>query len=342
MSFSLAQPFRAGRRAPHDGSSGLQPVPATPGDAQTGREVFAFPGLDSAVERAAFSADGRLALTLETRNVRRSVYRNAEGNGSSNGGDNRKKTTVRIWDVAARKQLAALVAAEGPITWAAFSPDGKRVVTAADSASVGRGRFSNPPSISVWDATTGEQLFTLKENGADRPFAEFSPDGRRLLTVSHNRVCVWDAASGEKRGALKGPWSSFARFGPDSRRVVAVSPYEGPRLWDVETNKILPLKDHQLVVNGAAFSPDGRLVATVSDDETARVWETATGREVYTLTGHEGPVRCVAFSPDGRRVATSSDDGTARVWLLDPLSSALRHKPRELTERERQHFEIAE
>jgi WD40 repeat protein len=96
------------------------------------------------------------------------------------------------------------------------------------------------------------------------------------------------------------------------------------------------------VVSAVAFSPDGRFVATASDDETARVWETATGKEVYTLSGHEGPVRCVAFSPDGKRLATGSDDGTARLWLLDPLPAALRRKPRELTGPERQRFEITD
>ena len=320
-------------------------IPFTPvrlWDTRTGQEVFAFPGLRSTVERAAFSADGRLALTLESGHVKRSVYRSVEGYRSSSGGDNNQKTTVRIWDLAARKPIAALDAAEGRITWAAFSPDGKRVVTAADSANIERGRFANPPSISVWDAATGAKLLTLKEGGADRPYAEFSPDGRRLLTVSHNQVYVWDAATGDKRGTLKGPWSSFARFGPDGRWVIAVSPYEGPRLWEVETDRAIPLKGHQLVVNAAAFSPDGRLVATASDDETARVWEMATGREMYMLTGHEGPVRAVAFSPDGRRLATASTDGTARVWQLDLLAAALRHQPRELTPLERQRVEIAE
>jgi WD40 repeat protein len=323
---------------------GEEDIPFTPvrlWNAKTGEEVFAFPGLDSAVERVEFSPDGRFVLTLETGEVRRGIYISGTGGRTMSGGENGKKTTVRVWEVAARKQIAAWETAEGPITWAAFSPGGRRVVTAANTLTMEGGRVEKPPSIALWETTTGKKLRTLPEWGADHPYVQFGPDGRSLLSLSHSQVRIWDAETGKERRAFKGPWSSFARFSQDSRWVLTVSPYEGPSLWEIETNKVVPLKGHQLVVHWAACSPDGRLMATASEDETARIWETATGKEVYTLTGHQGAVHRVAFSPDGRRVVTASEDGTARVWLIDPLPTALRHKPRELTEPERKRFEIA-
>jgi WD40 repeat protein len=44
------------------------------------------------------------------------------------------------------------------------------------------------------------------------------------------------------------------------------------------------------------------------------VWEAETGKELHSLTGHEGGVYSVSWSPDGNRLATASNDGTVRVW----------------------------
>src|SRR5262249_3854680 len=99
-------------------------------DAATGREVLGFQGHDSAVATAEFSLDGQRVLTAET--ARASIY-HADPQGTRSGGaPTREHTAARIWDVASGKQLGALQGHEGPITSAAFSPDGRLVVTTSE------------------------------------------------------------------------------------------------------------------------------------------------------------------------------------------------------------------
>ena len=43
-----------------------------------------------------------------------------------------------------------------------------------------------------------------------------------------------------------------------------------------------------------------------------KVWDVMTGKELLTLSGHEGRISGLAFSPDGKRLATAGDDGTRR------------------------------
>jgi hypothetical protein len=106
-----------------------------------------------------------------------------------------------------------------------------------------------------------------------------------------------------------------ATFSPDGKWIVTASHDRTARVWNAVTGaEIAVLKGHESQLNSAAFSPDGRRVVTASDDKTARVWDASTGAEIAVLKGHEKGVKFATFSPDGTHVVTASVDHTARVW----------------------------
>jgi hypothetical protein len=112
----------------------------------------------------------------------------------------------------------------------------------------------------------------------------------------------------------EGPVHS-AQFSPDGKRIVTASDDKTARLWDTESGKLLAtLQGHESYVNSAQFSPDGKRIVTASYDKGARLWEAESGRLLATFQGHEGRVTSAQFSPDGKRVVTASADKTARLW----------------------------
>ena len=59
---------------------------------------------------------------------------------------------------------------------------------------------------------------------------------------------------------------------------------------------------------------------------------------IRILKGHEERLCSAVFSPDGERLVTAPTDTTARIWPVDPLRCAVKLKPRDLTETERNRF----
>jgi WD40 repeat protein/serine/threonine protein kinase len=183
--------------------------------------------------------------------------------------------TAQVWDAATGRPFTKTLTHGGlrflgfgpgiQVRSAAFSPDGRRVVTA-----------SLDWTAQVWDAATGKPLAKLT-HGDGVNSAAYSPDGCCVVTASvDNSARVWDAETGRlltpplKHGATV----RSAAFSSNGRRVLTASVDKTARVWDAETGRpVSPPLWHDGRLRSAAFSPDGRRVVTAGDDKTARVWD---------------------------------------------------------------------
>jgi WD40 repeat protein/tetratricopeptide (TPR) repeat protein len=255
-------------------------------DAATGQPITPPLKHGNALHHAEFSPDGRRVLT-------------ASWDG-----------TARVWDAATGQPITPPLKHSGQVNHAEFSPDGCRVITASFDG-----------TARVWDAATGQPItLPLTADRKEAGYAEFSPDGRYVLTGARGIFAapsgparVWDAATGQPiTPPLPG---GGAHFSPDGRRIFTASSDGTVRVWELAFDPpITPPLKHSSGVTHAELSPDGRRVLTASNDGTARVWNAATSQPITPPLKHAGPVEWAEFSPEGRRVLTASGDGTARVW----------------------------
>jgi WD40 repeat protein/serine/threonine protein kinase len=151
----------------------------------------------------------------------------------------------------------------------------------------------------------------------------FSPGGSRLATSGFGQeVKVWDAATGQEVGALKGKITGASpAYSPDGKRIVTGSGGLGTGQvlgWDAETGmQTLAVKGLAGIPYSVAYSPDGKRIVGGGSDGVVKVWDAQTGLEVHTLKGHSKAVFSVAFGPDGKRLVSGSGDATVKLWDAD-------------------------
>jgi hypothetical protein len=140
----------------------------------------------------------------------------------------------------------------------AWSPDGTRIVTTSEDN-----------TARVWDAQTGEELFSLIGHEEGVWPASWSPDGTRILTGSEdNTARVWDAQTGEELFSLIGheDWVLHATWSPDGTRILTAAFNGTSRVWDAQTGVELAS-----MAGYAVWSPDGKYIFTTSFD-TVKMW----------------------------------------------------------------------
>jgi WD40 repeat protein len=222
-----------------------------------------------------------------------------------------------IWDLEAGRRLFGVAGHTWETTGAAYSPDGRAIVTIGTA-----GRML------VWDASTGRALRTLE--GCDSGYVNgftHSRDSTRLATAGDAAACVWEVATGRviARVAADTEQVSASGFSPDGTRLVTASKDAVARIWDLSTGALVKaLSGHESHLTYAEFSPDGARILTastdyvikppgaedgqrLSTDHTARVWSIDTGAELDVLGRYENRVAHAAFSADGSRIVTAGD-----------------------------------
>ena len=174
--------------------------------------------------------------------------------------------TAKVWDAGSGTLLNELGGHAGPVTAAAISPDGRRVVTGGQSDDVPR----------LWRLDLGEPPLLLDKQHGYVVVAAFDGTGSRLLTGS-NQVRVWDVEQGSLLSTPAGPHAgpSAAVFSPDGQRILSGSSSDWVAyVSEASSGRLLrELRGHTSNIAAVAFSPDGLRAATASADGTARIWD---------------------------------------------------------------------
>ena len=228
---------------------------------------------------------------------------------------NRDGKAMRLWDVAAGRQLLEL---PSPDARYSLSPDGKTLAVAAEKG------------VKLYDTTTAATTGSLE--GAERPdYLAWSPDAKILAVATEKGLKLYDATTASATISLEGAerhdnlaWSR------DGKTLSAVCD-ETIRLWDAASGrhtedstslrKAASLIGPRCGIDSACWLDEQILV--MGSVYGACVWDSRSRTVLRTMPGYPGTNCC--FSPAARLVAfpalglirlRSLDDGRLLYTLL--------------------------
>lgn len=217
-------------------------------DMGTGKVLGTLPGHGDGLNDAAISPDGSVIAT---------------------GGYDK---FVRRWDVATRKELAALPC-DNPARRVVFAPGGKTLASGEDAIG------NEDGLLHLWDAKTGKSLRTMKGHANGVLTLAYAPDGKLLASAGHDKVIrLWEPATGAAKGRLAGHADSVyaLAFSPDGKTLASGGQGGQLRLWDSATGKaIASVEADNNYVAVIAYSPDGKLLIEAGSEGGIRLWDPA-------------------------------------------------------------------
>jgi RNA polymerase sigma factor (sigma-70 family) len=257
-----------------------------------------------------------------------------------------KERTIRLWDLATRRELRRFDRgavpededAEPPPEDGGGTVDKKmdrrmlatlgmdfQVTLSRDGKIVAANRAG---TVLLWDTATGQKLREIKTGKRTVYQLVFSADAKSLLTLDRDQsVSIWDVATGRhiKTVARKTPSDR------DAGQMAAVSPGFKYLAWqhaelatqsvfiklmDLTTGEELPtIKAPLGGAFGMVFSADDKLLAWSGFLGGLVLWDVAAGKELRNFGGgFYDPATSLAFSPDGKLLAASRANATVELW----------------------------
>ncbi|KAB8317917.1 hypothetical protein SD81_022020 [Tolypothrix campylonemoides VB511288] len=241
---------------------------------------------------------------------------------------------VRIWDLS--NKVPVTIKSKDDITEASWSRDGKYIVTPTWK------------SVLIWDKY-GQQLARFQGHSGIVSSANFSPNGKLIVTASYDKTArVWNT-SGKQLLLLSGDddklgyaafspdgkyiltvnyntksriWSAsgkllatfqsaYARWSLNGKYIMAMSHNNKTSLWNLSGKKIVEFEGQTSFIFGANFSRDGERIVTTNGN-IATIWNTS-GQKLSKFKANQD-IYNPSFSPDGKLVITTSQDNSVIIW----------------------------
>ncbi|MFC2107088.1 caspase family protein [Bacteroidota bacterium] len=215
--------------------------------------------------------------------------------------------TAIVWDAINAKLLYKLRGHTGSVKSAEFSPDAKWILTTSYNNEIKIWDASTGIEIQDIEEDSYYDIHTTQFSPDENRLLTASAANAKIWDISTGMELI--KLSGYPNGFVS------AQFSPDGKLIVTATGEKTALIWNANTGELLhKLQGHTNELSSGLFSPDGKWVITCSADGTAIIWNATDGSRHCDLKGHKSEVFSAQFSPDGKYIITLSRDHILKIW----------------------------
>ena len=236
---------------------------------------------------------------------------------------NTKEGQQRLYTIGTYQYIVNLREQKDYIYRFTFSPDETMLLSG-----------SKDGTITAWDTTTGNEVFTINGHLEGVRVIALSETGDTLTTLNqpYNPPGIiqqrqWDINTGKLLSTVfsRGLEGGHMVISPDGKTLATHSVSGNCSLWSIKTDP--PQRVSSFALEGYprsglnvrfAFSLDGTMMAAGGEDHAVHVWSLSDNarslQHQFTAKKHTENVWALAFSPDGTKLATGGRDKEFRIW----------------------------
>ncbi|KAL9124354.1 MAG: hypothetical protein Q9217_006310 [Psora testacea] len=227
---------------------------------------------------------------------------------------------ARVWDMISGRCIQVIDHGEQAASTAAWTPDGKAIVT---------GSLDKHGQLCL-RSVDGQESFNWPTDLRTQDCA-ITPDGQRLIVMSTDPyITVYNLPTKTEEYSIKvSHQMTCISVSRDSRNMLVNMRNDEVHLIDIETADIIRRYTGQqqdgFIIRSAFGGADEGLVISGSSDSKVYIWHKENGTLIETLEGHtQGCVNTVAWNPaDPTMFASGGDDRMVRIWTKEPEPSSL-------------------
>lgn len=216
--------------------------------------------------------------------------------------------SVRLFDVAARKQLCIVGTHDNWVTSVRFVPNSDPLLaisTDTDGMAL------------IWDVLAKKQIGVFDDHVAEITTLDVSVDGTRAASASEDgQVVLWYVSTREPYAILTGHDGNVAAvtFSPDGRLLATAGFDRKIRIWNATTGDLIhEMGTHFAPIEAVKFFPDNRRLVSTGMDRTVAIWDTRVGHFITGFPILDASGTSLDVSPDSKIIAVADQTGVIRL-----------------------------
>jgi WD40 repeat protein/uncharacterized caspase-like protein len=229
------------------------------------------------------------------------------------------RAEIKLWNITTGQEVQTLAGSQLGVDSVAFSTDGKLLAV---------GNSDN--TVNLWDSVKRQEVRVLRGHVSAIASIAVSRDDKILASAlaagiagitRNDPIKIWDPITGQLVRSLLTRNDGYSiGLSSDGTRLISGSSGNSISLWNVSQPAVqrefaVP-RTSRFVPDQVALSSDGKLIAGGGRENSIKLWDAATGRELFTMTGHRKGIWDLAFSPDNKLLASAGSDAAIKLWSV--------------------------